>query len=184
MNDERGIRLSEELERCLNVQDYSPRPRIEGVRLVDLSRFNDEAGSMIELARLSDGGIIGLESFRPARINCATCAPGTVKAFHVHRRQTDVWYVPPEDRVLLVLLDGRDGSATEKVTMRILLGDGCARLVVIPPGVVHGCRNLGSSPARIIYFTDLPFSPDPAETDEGRLPWDLLGAGVWEASRD
>ena len=33
--------------------------------------------------------------------------PGVIKAFHLHRRQTDVWFVPPGDKMLLVLLDVR-----------------------------------------------------------------------------
>jgi len=28
--------------------------------------------------------------------------PGVIKAFHLHRRQTDVWFVPPGDRMLRV----------------------------------------------------------------------------------
>jgi len=53
----------------------------------------------------------------------------------------------------------------------------------IPPGVAHGARNLGSAPARIIYFVDVLFSPDPAECDEGRLPWDYAEADVWDVVR-
>ncbi len=67
--------------------------------------------------------------------------------------------------------------------MRAVLGDGVSRLVRIPPGVAHGVRNLAAAHGRIIYFTDLHFSPDPDACDEGRLPWDYLGAEVWEAGR-
>ncbi len=52
----------------------------------------------------------------------------------------------------------------------------------IPNGVAHGCRNLGRDPASIIYFTDRHFASDPAECDEGRLPWDFLGKEVWDVS--
>jgi dTDP-4-dehydrorhamnose 3,5-epimerase len=55
--------------------------------------------------------------------------------------------------------------------------------VRIPTGVAHGVRNLGSATGRIIYFVDVPFSPDPALCDEGRLPWDHAGADVWEPVR-
>jgi hypothetical protein len=33
-------------------------------------------------------------------------------------------------------------------------------------------------------MTDVRFSPEPAATDEGRLPWDLVGAQVWEPAKD
>jgi dTDP-4-dehydrorhamnose 3,5-epimerase len=91
--------------------------------------------------------------------------------------------VPPTDRVLLVLVDVRKGSRTEGATMRVMLGNGGSRLARIPPGIAHGARNLGAATGRIIYFTDLHFSADPSECDEGRLPWDYLGADVWDATR-
>ena len=43
--------------------------------------------------------------------------------------------------------------------------------------------NLAAAPGRIIYFTDVHFSPHPADCDEGRLPWDYLGAAVWDVTR-
>ena len=109
-----------------------------------------------------------------------TSKPGACKAFHLHHRQTDVWYVPPSDKLLMVLHDCRAGSPSEGATMRFMLGDGRSRLLRIPPGVAHGCTNLGREEATIIYFVDVQFDPDPDQTDEGRIPWDFLGAEIWE----
>jgi dTDP-4-dehydrorhamnose 3,5-epimerase len=178
------MKLSADAEACYKVQDYGRRPGIEGVTFVELRRFHDDTGSLTELARLPGGRVRGLDGFVAAQINYATLEPGGIKAFHLHRRQTDVWFVPPSDRLLLVLVDARAGSPTEGTRFRVMLGDGASGLVRIPPGVAHGCRNLGSGTARILYFTDLEFSPDPAETDEGRLPWDHFGAEIWEPVRD
>jgi dTDP-4-dehydrorhamnose 3,5-epimerase-like enzyme len=165
------------------VQSYAPRPTIDGVEILELKRFADDGGSMTELARLVDGWPQALAGFVMRQINFSEIEPGAIKAFHLHTRQTDVWFVPPSDRVLLVLNDVRAGSRTQGVSMRFMLGSGASRLVRIPPGVAHGARNLGASTGRIIYFTDLHFSPDPAECDEGRLPWDHLGADIWEVTR-
>jgi len=41
----------------------------------------------------------------------------------MHHRQTDVCYVPPCDKLLLVLHDCRLGSPTEGHTLRLVLGD-------------------------------------------------------------
>jgi dTDP-4-dehydrorhamnose 3,5-epimerase len=177
-------KLSADAEAQYRRQDYGPAPSIEGVEIVELRRFADDGGSMTELLRLSEGRVPGLEGFSVAQVNFSTMEPGTLKAFHVHRHQTDVWFVPPEHRVLLVLADVRRGSPTEGVHRRILLGGGTSRLVRIPPGVAHGCRNLGTSTATLVYFLDEHFSPDPDETDEGRLPWDFLGAEVWEVRKE
>jgi hypothetical protein len=44
-------------------------------------------------------------------------------------------------------------------------------------------RNLAAATGRIIYFTDVHFSPEPAMCDEGRLPWDYAGAEIWDVTR-
>jgi dTDP-4-dehydrorhamnose 3,5-epimerase len=176
---------SAEAKRQFQVQDYGPRPTIDGVALVELKRFADDGGSMTELARL-DGGqpqASGLAGFTVRQVNYSEVEPGAIKAFHLHSRQTDVWYVPPSDRCLMVLVDVRAGSATEGVSQRLTLGAGTSRLVRIPPGVAHGVRNLGTATARLIYFVDQQFSADPAACDEGRLPWDYLGPEIWDVAR-
>jgi len=165
------------------VQSYARRPVIHDVQIVELTRFQDEGGAMTELARVVDGVPKGLAGFTLRQINFSEVEPGAVKAFHLHTRQTDVWYVPPSDRLLLILSDVRRDSPTEGTTMRFMLGNGASRLVRIPPGVAHGVKNLGTAMGRIIYFVDVQFSAAAAETDEGRLPWDFAGADIWDVVR-
>jgi dTDP-4-dehydrorhamnose 3,5-epimerase len=175
--------FSRDAKRAFSLQAYEPAPVIEGVTLTALARHADDGGSLTELARLADGRAEGLDGFTVRQVNYSELAPGTIKAFHLHVRQTDVWYVPPGDRMLVVLLDVRQGSPTEGARRRLVLGDGASRLLRIPPGVAHGVRNIGTAPGRIIYFTDLHFSAEPSSCDEGRLPWDFAGAEVWEVAR-
>ncbi len=170
-------------KRAFQTQSYGPTPSIDGVELVELRRFADDGGSLTELARLADGRAQGLAGFTLRQINYSELEPGAIKAFHLHARQTDVWYVPPTDRMLLVLIDVRQGSTTEGTRMRLTLGAGASRLVRIPPGVAHGVRNLAPAAGRIVYFSDVHFSPEPATSDEGRLPWDYAGTDVWDVTR-
>ena len=174
---------SAQAKQVFQVQSYGPRPVIDGVQIVDLTRFTDDGGSMTELARVVDGMPKALAGFTLRQINFSEIESGAIKAFHLHARQTDVWYVPPSSRLLLILHDVRKGSASEGRTMRFMLGAGASRLVRIPPGVAHGVTNLGTGTGHIIYFTDVHFSPDPADCDEGRLPWDYLGAEAWDVAR-
>lgn len=177
------MELTPDAKRAFQVQAYGAGPRIDGVEIVELRRHHDDGGSFTELARLTGGGPAGLRDFTVRQINYSELEPGVIKAYHLHTRQTDVWFVPPSDRMLLVLLDVRQGSRTEGVRMRFMLGNGAARLVRIPPGVAHGVRNLGAGTGRILYFVDVQFSPEPAACDEGRLPWDYAGADVWDVTR-
>ncbi len=177
------MQLNPRAQDAFGYQDYSGSPRIDGVEIVELKRFNDDGGAITELGRLTEGRHGQLEGFDVRQVNYSVVEPGAIKAFHLHRRQTDVWYVPPSDRILLVLHDAREGSPSEGATMRFMLGDGNNRLVRIPPGVAHGCRNLGDRPAAILYFVDVQFSVEEDECDEGRLPWDFCGEEIWEVVR-
>lgn len=159
------------------IQDYSPKMVIEGVVQLALHRTVDDGGGFTELARLAGG--MTVQGFTVRQVNYSEIEPGVIRAFHIHLRQTDVWYVPPSDRLLMVLWDARKDSSTSGMTMRFMLGAGQSKLVMIPSGVAHGAKNLAGAPGRIIYFVDQHFSPERDACDEGRYPWDLLGADVW-----
>lgn len=178
------MELSGEAQRRFRLQDYTPKPSIKGVEVVELHRHTDDGGSFTELGRFTAAVSAALGGFVLAQVNYSELEPGAIKAFHLHRRQTDVWFVPPGDKILLGLVDVRGGSPTEGVRMRLVLGDGHSRLVLIPPGVAHGCRNLAPARGRIVYFTDTHFAPAPETSDEGRLPWDFAGADLWETGRE
>jgi dTDP-4-dehydrorhamnose 3,5-epimerase len=178
------MKLTDDANSMIQVQRYDGSPSIDGVAFVELRRFNDDGGSMTELLRFGEPLPEGLEGFEAQQLNYSLLQPGTIKAFHLHRRQTDVWFVPPEDRILLALVDVRAGSPSEGVRQRVMLGDGNSRLVRVPPGVAHGCRNLGMSPSTILYLSDRVFDPDPERCDEGRLPWNFVGEDIWDSAKE
>jgi dTDP-4-dehydrorhamnose 3,5-epimerase len=174
------VQINSRAKDSFSYQDYTPTERIDGVEIVDLARFHDDGGAITELGRLTAGIHGQLAGFEVKQLNYSEIEPEAVKAYHLHHRQTDVWYVPPHDKLLLVLHDCRQGSSTEGMTMRFVLGDGRNRLVRIPPGVAHGTKNLATEVGRIIYMVDVVFSVEPDECDEGRLPWDFLGPEIWD----
>jgi dTDP-4-dehydrorhamnose 3,5-epimerase len=167
----------------LTVQSYQARPRIEGVTFHDLKRFVDDGGSFLEMARLSAGEMKARPGPEIRQINYAVLEPGTIKAFHLHFRQSEFWFVPPESRLLMGLVDVRRGSPTCRVSMRFVLGEGQPRLLFIPAGVAHGAANLTDRLAQVFYLTDQEFDPDPSRCDERRLPWDVMGASFWEREK-
>ncbi|MBN2278946.1 MAG: dTDP-4-dehydrorhamnose 3,5-epimerase family protein [Candidatus Marinimicrobia bacterium] len=177
------MKLTSKAEKRIFLQDYLKNEMIEGVEIIQLKRFNDDGGSFTELGRLSAGIPESLPGFEVKQVNYSEMAPNAIKAFHIHRSQTDVWFVPPKDKILLILADLREGSPTEAVIMRIPLGDCNSRLIKIPPGVAHGCKNIAGEKGQIIYFVNQIFSADPAISDEGRLPWDFFGPDIWEVEK-
>lgn len=136
---------------------------IEGVVLKPLVTHVDERGFFREIIRVTD------ELFGEGFGQCSHSLmyPGVAKAWHIHQKQVDWWYVV--SGVLRVALhDRRPGSPTHRKTMEFLMGDNQpAQVLKIPPGVAHGCKCL-SGPAHLIYVTSGVYDP----SDEGRIPHD------------
>lgn len=163
----------------VSIQDYGPKTTIDRVQIVDLRLFIDDGGSFNELVRLNnDGTAEALPWFQVRQCSYSEVLPGAIKAWHFHRTQDDLWFVPPSQRLLVGLLDIRAGSATYQQSMRIVLGGGATKLLYIPAGVAHGAANLWQNPAAILYFVNSQF--DPVDPDELRLPWDFLGSEFWQ----
>lgn len=164
----------------LTLQDYSGKPTIEGVHITPLNYFTDDGGYFLELARLQEAAWQQFPEFYLAQINYSEIDPGVIKAWHVHKQQEDIWFVPPSHKLLVALKDVRDNSPTKGTLLRLTLGVGKAYLVHIPRGVAHGAANLWQKPAAIIYFVNNHFSPHPQTSDEFRLPHDAFGAEIWQ----
>lgn len=177
------MQIDPELASRVSLQKYGAERRIHGVEFHELSRFVDDAGSLQELARLDAGAFRGRPGFQLRQINHALLEPGSIKAFHLHLRQSELWFAPPDTRLLVGLLDVRADSPTTRQSMRFVMGDGASRLLFIPAGVAHGVANLSARAGSLVYFTDQEFTPDPARCDEQRLAWDTLGASFWERER-
>ena len=163
---------------ALSTQSYTRRPTIDGLKLIELKRFTEDGGSFSELLRLGAGAVQGLDGFTVEQVNYSDMEPGTVKAFHVHFRQEDLWFVPPVHKLLVGLHDLRRESPSAGVTQRFVMGDGKAQLLLIPRGVAHGVANISAQRQILMYFVNSPFSAE--APDEHRLDPYLLGRDFWE----
>ncbi len=163
----------------ISTQYYGKKPAIDGVRLIELRTMTDDGGSFLEIARFDESGHLdSLPDFQVRQTSFSLVLPGAIKAFHLHFRQDDVWFVPPGDRLLAGLIDVRANSPSKGVSMRVALGGGKAQLLFIPRGVGHGVANLGTVPGTIFYFVNQQFNLD--DPDERRLPHDCVGDHFWE----
>jgi len=147
---------------------------IDGVQLKQLTTHADERGFFREVLRGSD------EMFKEGfgQWSHSVSYTGTIKAWHIHQKQVDWWYVPI-GVIKAVLVDKRHGramAAIEELSQvykidEYLLGDNqLAQVLKIPPGVAHGLKVL-QGPAHLFYITSREYDP----ADEGRIPFDALG---------
>lgn len=165
------------------VQDYSKKKIIDRVKIIEVKKWIGEDGTFEELTKINEHGVLEeFTDFKVKQINRSKILAGSIKAWHLHFKQEDVWYVPTEDHMILGLWDLRNDSDTKDVKMRIIMGGGSAKLVLVPRGVAHGVINVANKPGTILYFVNEQFNfSDP---DEKRLKWDAAGANFWEVKKE
>lgn len=170
--------LLKEVQDGVSVQSYAKKQVIDGVRIVEIRRMAGEDGTFEEVARLNEKGCLeSVPDFQVRQVNRSMLLPGAVKAWHLHFNQEDIWYVAPDDHMLLGLWDVRAESSTKGAQMRITLGAGTSKLVYIPRGVAHGVANIGKKKGTILYLVNQQFNLE--DPDERRLNWDAAGAEFW-----
>lgn len=141
--------------------------KIEGVVTKQLVRHCDDRGFFMEILRDDDELLA-----RFGQASLSMSYPGVIKAFHYHERQDDLWFFPVGN-AQVVLHDLRETSPTKGVTNVFHMGETNPLLLVIPKGVAHGYRVLGSNPVIITYFTTEAYNP--SSPDEQRLAWNDTG---------
>jgi dTDP-4-dehydrorhamnose 3,5-epimerase len=139
---------------------------IAGVKIYPYPVWPDDRGYFLEVARLGHGLT---EAFpkETTQVSAAFSYPGTIKAFHFHRRQTDCW-VPLEGMLQVALVDLRLQSPSFGTRNTLYVGALRRWQLLIPPGVGHGYKVIGTEPAVLVYITDRFYDPQ----DEGRIPHD------------
>lgn len=148
---------------------------IDGVRVNAYALWPDDRGYFLEVARMGKGPVAGF-SRESTQISAALSYPGTIKAFHFHKRQTDCW-VPVQGTLQVALVDLRKNSPTYGLRNTLYAGVLRPWQLVIPPGVGHGYKVVGPDPAMLVYLTDRFYDPQ----DEGRIPYnDASIAYDWE----
>lgn len=167
----------------LTKQDYSKKPTIDGVKIVDVNVHTDDGGYFLELMRMTDMILDHFPKFTLRQLNFSEMDSGTIKAWHLHKHQDDIWFVPPSQRLLLAMKDVREDSPTNNILMRMVLGHGKGKLIFIPRGVAHGAANFWQHPAMVLYFVSEQFHADPEKNDEYRLPWDHFGPEIWQMTK-
>lgn len=157
------------------IRSLDPAELIDGVRLRAYDLWPDDRGYFLEVIRLRQG----LAQEFPAestQVSAALSYPGTIKAFHFHKHQTDLW-IPAMGMFQVALVDLRPESATFGVKNTIYAGSLRPWQVLIPPGVGHGYKVIGENPGMLIYVTSRLYDPQ----DEGRIAYNDPGIQYdWE----
>ena len=111
---------------------------IEGVIIVKLNKFFDERGFLVETFRKDNL----LDDLQPVMSYISYTRPGIARGPHEHNKQTDIFCFIGPGNFKIKLWDNRKESKTFGYCMKIIGGEDNPIRVIVPPGVVHGYKNI------------------------------------------
>jgi len=142
---------------------------IAGVRFRPTRPVPHEDGYLTEVARAGwdvlDAPIV--------QVHVTTTFPGRVRAWGLHRSITDRLFVV-SGLVKIAVFDGREDSATRGCLNEFVVGEKNPGLLVIPPSLYHGWKNIGTMDSIIINMPDKMY--DYESPDALHLSWNSEAA--------
>ena len=121
---------------------------IDGVVFDKLTRYKDQRGWLIELYREDEVA----KDFHPVMGYMSMTHAGIARGPHEHRDQADLFCFLGPSTFKLYLWDNRTSSKTYQNRISVLLGEDDPQSVIIPPGVVHAYKNVGSDSGLVYNF--------------------------------
>ena len=126
---------------------------IDGVVFDKLTRYKDQRGWLIELYREDEVA----KDFHPVMGYMSMTHAGIARGPHEHREQADLFCFLGPSTFKLYLWDNRTSSKTYQNRISVLLGEDDPQSVIIPPGVVHAYKNVGSDSGLVYNFPNQLF---------------------------
>ncbi len=127
---------------------------IDGVVVTPLKLFSDSRGWLAETFRSDELP----QAFAPAMSYISLTHPGEKRGPHEHREQTDLFCFAGPGTFLVRLWDNRSGSPTRGLEMELFAGADNPCTIRIPPGIVHGYKNVSDVDALCINYPNRLFA--------------------------
>ncbi len=118
---------------------------IDSCIVKSLDSYSDERGWLAEFFRHDELPA----DVHPVMGYVSATRPGVERGPHEHQFQTDL-FVFFHGQFRLYLWDPRPDSPTRNVRQILDVGQDNPKVVIVPPGIVHGYRNVGPTDAFII----------------------------------
>jgi dTDP-4-dehydrorhamnose 3,5-epimerase len=160
-----SLEAATKLEQTVTSESERVDQLIDGVRTRDAVTHPDERGTLCEIYNPA----WGLSDEPLVYVYQVTIRPGQVKCFVLHRTYGDRLFFSL-GTAKVVLYDDREGSPTRGMLNELHFGEHNRALLVIPPGVWHALKNVGSTD---VVFVNCPTKPyNHEDPDKWTLPKD------------
>jgi dTDP-4-dehydrorhamnose 3,5-epimerase len=138
---------------------------IDGVAVKEITNVPKETGYLTEVYRRE----WALDEEDVDQVFQVALHPGGVSAWHVHAETIDRLMVN-HGQVKVALYDAREGSPTHREVNVFRVGKLRPCLIVVPPGVWHGVKNLAPETSLVLNLVDRAYRYE--DPDHYRLPRD------------
>jgi len=121
---------------------------ISGVIIKKIEKFRDARGWLAEIWRVDKN------NYRPVMGYVGVTKPGVVRGPHEHKKQSDCFVFLGPGTFRLYLWDRRENSTTKGKYYKDKFGEQNPAFIIVPPGVVHGYKNISDKDAWCINLPD------------------------------
>ena len=139
---------------------------IEGVKVKELNRFEDDRGWLTEIWRSDDDGFQSVMSY------VSQTSADVARGPHEHKNQADYFVFLGPGRFRLYLWDNRKDSKTYQETMEIEAGEGDSKGIYVPAGVVHGYKCISKGPGWCINLPDKLYRGEGKKDEVDEIRWE------------
>lgn len=143
-----------------------PKVTIAGVEVTPLAYHHDSRGWLAEIYRNDE------LSVRPVMAYVSQTRPGVARGPHEHRDQADVFVFMGPSTFRVYLWDTRPTSPTRGQTMRFEAGVDMPARVVVPAGVVHAYKNVGTQDGLVINCPDRLYAGEGRRQAVDEIRWE------------
>jgi len=119
--------------------------KIDGIVWKPLKKYHDPRGWLCELFRDDEVP----PEFRPAMAYISMSLPEIARGPHEHEEQADFFCFLGPSTFKVYLWDNRPSSPSHRAFESRLVGEENPMALIIPPGIVHAYKNVGTAPGLV-----------------------------------
>lgn len=139
---------------------------INGVIIKKITKNEDPRGWLAEFYRQDE------MEYRPVMAYISVTKAGVARGPHEHKFQADGFVFIGPGNFELYLWDRRENSRTNGESIKIQAGENNPVLVIVPPGVVHGYKNISDVDGWCINMPDKLYKGEGKKEEVDEVRWE------------
>jgi dTDP-4-dehydrorhamnose 3,5-epimerase len=139
---------------------------IKDVIIKKLNKYEDERGWLTEIYREDE------MNYQPAMSYVSSTKPGVIRGPHEHKEQSDLFVFMGPGSFELHLWDRREDSETNGEYYKEIFGENNPGAVIVPPGVVHGYKNISDKNGWCINMPNKLYKGKDKQEEIDEIRWE------------